>query len=82
MNNNQFVGMELSDSELASVQGGGIGSWIKGAVKDVGKAVGKAAKAVGGAVKDAYNWATGDGSGIVAVAVAVGTVALALEQDY
>jgi hypothetical protein len=79
---NELVGMELSDAELASVQGGGFGSWLKGAVKDVGNAAKKAGNWVATAAKDAYEWAKGDGSGIVAVVAAVGTVALALEEAY
>ena len=80
MSNNEFVGMELSDAELASVQGGG---WLSDAWNGVKKGVSKAAKWVKGAAEDVYNWAKGDGSGIVAVGAAVATVALALEQrDY
>jgi hypothetical protein len=54
MNKFENVGRELSDAELAAVQGGIFG-FIKDAANAVADAVGDAVDAVGGAVKDAAN---------------------------
>lgn len=40
------VGHELSDAQLSTVQGGGLGSWIKGAVDTVGNAISDGAQAI------------------------------------
>ncbi len=75
MNNNEFVGVELSDAELASVQGGGF-------FGDVWDGIKKGANWVKNAAKDAYEWATGDGKGIVSAGVAIGTAIFAIERKY
>ena len=43
---NERSNTQMTDAELALVQGGGFGSWIKGAVKSVGNAIGSAVDTV------------------------------------
>lgn len=54
-NNSSFeqVGIELSDADLAMIQGGGI-------LGDIWNGVKKGANWVANAAEDAYNWATSD----------------------
>lgn len=75
MSNNEFVGVELSEAELATIQGGGL-------LGDVWKGVKKAANWVRNAAEDVYNWVKGDGSGIVSAGIAIGTAVLAVERRY